>query len=60
MPPRKSEDLEPAFDAALRQRADALIVALETLTQANQRTIVRLAAKHRLPAMYASTEFSGD
>ena len=56
---RKLEDLEPAFDAATKQRVDALIVGLETLTQANQRVIVDLAARRRLPAMYASTEFSG-
>ena len=56
---RKAEDLEPAFDAAIRQRADALVVGLETLTQTNQRVIVGLAAKRRLPAIYASTEFAG-
>jgi putative tryptophan/tyrosine transport system substrate-binding protein len=56
---RKREDLEPAFDAAVRQRADALVVGIETLTLANQRLIVDLAARHRLPAIYASTEFTG-
>jgi putative ABC transport system substrate-binding protein len=56
---RKVEDLEPAFDAAHRQRADALVVGIETLTQANQRLIVDLATRRRLPAMYASTEFTG-
>lgn len=56
---RKREDLEPAFDTAIRERADVLIVGIETLTQANQRLIVDLAARHRLPAMYASTEFGG-
>jgi len=56
---RKPEDLGPAFDGAIRQRADALVVGLETLTQANQRVIVDLAAKHRLPAIYASMEFAG-
>ena len=56
---RKAEDLEPAFEAAIRQRADALIVGIDTVTQSNQRLIVELAAKHRLPAMYASTEFAG-
>src|SRR5207244_842237 len=40
---RKPEDLGPAFDGAIRQRADALVVGLETLTQANQRVIVDLA-----------------
>ena len=56
---RKVEDLAPAFEAASRQRADALIVGLETLTQANQHIIVDLAARRRLPAIYASMEFAG-
>ena len=56
---RRVEDLRPAFDAATRQRADVLVVGLETLTLANAPLIVDLAAKHRLPAMYASTEFVG-
>jgi putative ABC transport system substrate-binding protein len=56
---RKPEDLEPAFDTAIRQRADALVVGLDTLTSANQRLIVDLAAKHQLPAVYASSEFAG-
>jgi len=55
---RKVEDLEPAFTTAARLRVDAMIVGLDTLTQANQWTIVDLAAKYRLPAMYASTEFA--
>jgi len=55
---RRVEDLRPAFDTA-RQHADAIVVGLETLTLANAPLIVELAAKHRLPAMYASTEFVG-
>ncbi len=56
---RKPEDLGPAFDGAVRQRTDVLVVGLDTLTQASQRLIVDLAAKHRLPAVYASMEFAG-
>jgi putative ABC transport system substrate-binding protein len=56
---RTPEDLGPAFDGAVRRRADALVVGLDTLTQANQRIIVDLAAKHRLAAIYASMEFVG-
>ena len=56
---RKVDDLEPAFESAVRQRADALIVGIDTVTQANSRLIVELAARHRLPAMYASSEFAG-
>ena len=56
---RRVEDLRPAFDTAVRERADGVIVGLETLTLANASLIVDLAAKHRLPAVYASTEFAG-
>jgi putative ABC transport system substrate-binding protein len=54
---RKSEDVVPAFDTAVAQRIDALIVANDTVLHANRRSIVELAAKHRLPAMYHSGEF---
>jgi putative ABC transport system substrate-binding protein len=56
---RKADELTPAFDAAISKRAEALIVGLDTLTQANQHVIVELAARRRLPAIYASTEFAG-
>src|SRR5438093_553463 len=48
----------PAALAATRA-AGTIGVGLETLTRANAQLIVDLAAKHRLPAMYASTEFVG-
>ena len=56
---RRREDLEPAFDAAIRHHADAMMVGIDTLTQANQALIVDLAARRRLPTMYASAEFNG-
>jgi putative ABC transport system substrate-binding protein len=50
--------LERAFDAAANaQRVDAVVVALDGLMQANQRRIIELAAKYRLPATYGSGEF---
>jgi putative ABC transport system substrate-binding protein len=54
---RKPEDLESAFDAAIAQRADALVVSNDGLTLENRRPITELAAKHRLPAVYAAREF---
>jgi len=54
---RKPEDIGPAFDAASNQRVDALIVGTDTVTQANRQFIALLAARHRLPAIYASREF---
>src|SRR5262245_10286392 len=56
---RKPEDLEPAFDAARRQRADALVVSPGSLIQANHKLIVELAARHRLPAKIFSRNGSG-
>jgi putative tryptophan/tyrosine transport system substrate-binding protein len=56
---RTGGDLEGAFDVAARQRVDALLVGIDTVTQANQALIVELAARRRLPAMYASAEFTG-
>jgi putative tryptophan/tyrosine transport system substrate-binding protein len=56
---RTPDDLGRAFASASAKGTDALIVGLETLTQANQRIIVDLAIRHRLPAIYASKEFIG-
>jgi len=54
---RKPGDFGGAFDAAIRQRAGAMVVGIDALTQANHRPIIDLAAKHRLPAIYATREF---
>jgi putative tryptophan/tyrosine transport system substrate-binding protein len=35
----------------------ALVVGLDTVTQEYRKTITELAAKHRLPAIYAAREF---
>ncbi len=55
---RKREDFKPAFDTASRQRGNALVFSIDTVTQANSQMIVDLAAQHRLPAIYASREFA--
>jgi putative ABC transport system substrate-binding protein len=54
---RKREDLERAFDSAITERADALVVSNDGLTLENRTRIAELAAKHRLPAVYATREF---
>jgi len=54
---RESDALGPTFDDASAQRADALVVVVDAITQANQQRIVDLAMKHRLPAIYSSREF---
>jgi hypothetical protein len=55
---RKSEDIVQAFDTAIAQRADAILVANDTVTLANRGQVVELAAKHWLPAMYNSKSSS--
>lgn len=54
---RKPEALGPAFEEASARRADAAIVALDAVMQANRQLITDLAMKHRLPVIYASREF---
>jgi len=54
---RNPEDLVRAFDAATKKRADAVVVANDTVTQSNLKRIVELSATHRLPSIYASREF---
>jgi putative ABC transport system substrate-binding protein len=54
---RNPEDFGPAFDAAVRQRAAAVAVALDALTVVNLRRSAELAAKHRLPSVYPAREF---
>jgi putative ABC transport system substrate-binding protein len=54
---RTVQDIERSFDFASNWRADALVVGSDTLIQANQSLIVRLAAAHRLPAIYTFRDF---
>jgi putative ABC transport system substrate-binding protein len=50
-------DLGRAFEVAIRERVDAIRVNVNSITRANQQLIVELAAKHKLPAIYATREF---
>lgn len=53
--------LPAAFDAALGERANALFVLPdEPLFLSRRATIVELAARHRLPALYGAREFVDD
>jgi putative ABC transport system substrate-binding protein len=50
-------DLDGAFVAMTRERADAVILLPSPMLFAEHKRIVELAAKSRLPAMYAAREF---
>jgi putative ABC transport system substrate-binding protein len=54
---RSVADLERAFDAAAGRRADALVIGSDTIMQSNQSLVVKLAAEHRLPAIYTFRDF---
>src|SRR5262249_16843167 len=54
---RTPSDIVSAFDGARKQRINALLVTIDTLTQTNQQLIIELATKYRLPAIFMSREF---
>jgi len=54
---RSQDDLGRAFELAVRQHVDALLIGADGLTQLYQQTIVDLVARKRLPAAYPAREF---
>ena len=55
---RTPEDIAPAFERAINNQCNALVVDQDALAQANKELIVSLAAKHRLPAMYPAKDYA--
>ena len=53
-------DLDGAFVTMTRERADAVILLPSPMLYGEHKRIVELAAKSRLPAMYAAREFVED
>ena len=54
---RTSSDFANAFEAALRERAQALITSPNPLINTHHRLIVEFTAKNRLPAIYSNSIF---
>ena len=54
---RSAKDFDGAFEAVLKERAQALTTAASPVISANQQRIVAFAAKNRLPALYPYREF---
>jgi putative tryptophan/tyrosine transport system substrate-binding protein len=57
---RGPEDFESTFASAMQAKPEALLVLDDPLTVRYRHQIVRLAAKHRLVAMYGSREFTDE
>jgi putative ABC transport system substrate-binding protein len=55
---RKAQELDSAFQAATREQAGGLIVAQTPPINSEPRRVVSLAAKSRLPAIYANTDWA--
>jgi putative ABC transport system substrate-binding protein len=53
---QRLEDFEGAFEAATRERAEALMVLPAPITNRYRRRLVELAARHHLPAIYPLKE----
>jgi putative ABC transport system substrate-binding protein len=54
---RGADELEPAFDAAVRGRVTALIVFDDPVIWSHRAQIVALAARRKLPVMYGYPEY---
>jgi putative ABC transport system substrate-binding protein len=55
---RSPDDVAAALEAAAREHVDALIVLHNALTENRRATIIELAARSRLPAMYEYREWA--
>jgi putative ABC transport system substrate-binding protein len=53
---KKSDDLEPAFEAILKQRPEALLVLADRVFLHNRQRMMDFATKHRLPSVNAYRE----
>jgi putative tryptophan/tyrosine transport system substrate-binding protein len=51
------KDIEPAFGAARKGRADAVLVLTSVVTNSHRKQIVELALTNRLPAIYYTAEW---
>jgi putative ABC transport system substrate-binding protein len=53
---RTTADFDAAFDAVIKEKANALLVFPDALTSAHRNQIAEFTAKHRLPSMFGRQE----
>jgi len=51
------KDIEAAFQTAIKGRAEAALVLQSAVMSSQRKLVIDLAEKHRLPAIYAQTEY---
>ena len=54
---RSPSDIDRAFEAAIKAQVGALVIAQQSPMNGNQKHIVELAAKRRLPTIYPDTDW---
>ena len=54
---RQPAELDVAFQTIVRASANALVVAVDPMFSSQRQRVVELAARHRVPAAYASGDF---
>jgi putative ABC transport system substrate-binding protein len=54
---QNAADFDVAFDAAVNEHTDGLVVLRDPVFIINKSRLVELAAKHRLPALYGMSDF---
>src|SRR5215203_2370424 len=54
---RSEDDLSRAFELAIRQHVDGLVIGADGLTQMHQQTIIDWLARNQLPAVFPAREF---
>jgi putative ABC transport system substrate-binding protein len=57
---RSAEDITRVFEELVSQKFDAVRVGVDGVTRPNRGLIISLAAMHKLPAIYAASEFAAD
>ena len=55
---RAADELADAFSAMTRQRVEAVVVVNSPLVFGERKTIVELASKHKVPAIYGSADYA--
>jgi putative ABC transport system substrate-binding protein len=54
---RKPKKLPAAFEAAAAKKAEGLVVRVGAMPEADRRVLVQLAARYKLPAIYAQRQY---
>ncbi len=54
------DDIQAAFDAGAKDRAEGVLTTSESIFQVNRAKVIELTAKHKLPAIFTSQLFPPD